>query len=139
MRRLGGVAIVVCLMLLAACGGDTPSMSSDAATELQGRFVAVRSAVEARDVDGAARALDQLRLAVGRLRRSDGLSDARAADILGAAGAVQDQLVTITTTTTTTTTTTSPPAAVPAPDTKPGKGSPPEDDQGRSKPGKGPH
>ncbi len=96
-------------------------MSDDAATQLRDRVTAVRTAVEARDVDGADRALDALRQSVDRLRRDDGLSDTRAADILAAASAVDDQLVTVTTTTTTTTTTTVPPPP-PLPATEPEKG-----------------
>jgi hypothetical protein len=135
--RLAGLVVVAGLgLVLAACGGDSPSMTGDASTQLRERVTAVRTAVETRDADGAASALDALRQAVDHLRRDDALSDERAADILAAASAVDDQLVTITTTTTTTTTTT-----VPTPQTEPERGPGPKDDPAgkEGKGGKGPH
>jgi hypothetical protein len=126
MRRATAlVALMIGLATFTACGGDSSPMSGDAAAELRGRVTAVRSAVDTRDADAAERALDDLRAAVTRLRRSDGLSDARAADILAAAGAVENQLVTITTTTTTTTTTTIPPRTTSPRTTAPPATSPP--------------
>ena len=131
-RAVAPVALVVGLTLLAACGGDSAPMSSGAATELHTRVTAVRTAADARDPGAAANALDELRTAVDRLHRADELTDARAADILAAAQAVEDQLVTITTTTTTTT---APPvtAPAPAPPTSDDKG----DGKGKGKNGKG--
>ena len=126
------LASVVVVAVLGACGGDSAPMSDKAATQLRARVTAVRTAVEARDVDGAGRALDALRQAVDRLRGENALSDGRAADILAAASAVNDQLVTVTTTTTTTTTVPPPP---PTPATKPGKGHKPEEDKGGKGPG----
>ena len=110
MRRVvATLAVAVAAVTLAACGGGSPPMNGDAAKELDARVTAVRTAVVARDTSGAEVALDDLRAAVGRLRRDDALSDERAAEILGAASDVGEQLVTITTTTTTTTTTVPPP------------------------------
>lgn len=97
--------LVAGLAMLAACDGGSPSMDDGAAVELRAGVTAVRTAVVARDADGAERAVDDLRQTVHRLRRDEALSDERAADILAAASDVDDQLVTITTTTTTTTTT----------------------------------
>ena len=124
-RAVAPVALVLGLTLLAACGGDSVPMSSGAATELHTRVTAVRTAADARDAGAAANALDELRTAVDRLHRADELTDARAAEILAAAKAVEDQLVTITTTTTT-----APPATTPAP------APPTADDKGNGK-GKG--
>jgi cell division protein FtsN len=121
---LASIAVVA---VLGACGGDSAPMNGEAAKQLRDRVTAVRTALEARDVDGAGRALDALRQTVAQLRRDDGLSDSRAADILAAANGVDDQLVTITTTTTTTTTT------VPPPPTKPGKAPKPEGPGGKGK------
>ena len=131
-RLLATLAVGITLATLAACGGSSPPMNGDAAKELQTRVTAVRTAVVARDADGAERALADLRQAVTRLRRDDALSDERAAELLAAAGDVDDQLVTITTTTTTTTTTTAPPPA-PAPVDDKGKGPKGGDDQGKGK------
>jgi cell division septation protein DedD len=112
-RAISTGAFVLALACLAACGGSASPMSDGAAVALHARFTAVRAAVDTRDADGAARALDDLRQEVARLRRDDDLSDTRAADILGAANDVEDQLTTITTTTTTTTTTTAPTRTAP--------------------------
>ena len=118
MRRLVVVVLAVCA--LTACGGEPPSVSDRAATQLHAQVTAVRTAVGARDADGAARALEELRASVARLRRRGDVSADRATAILAAAAGVERQLVSITTTTTTTTT------APPAP---PGKG----DDHGNGK------
>ena len=107
--------------------GDSAPMSSRAATELYTRVTAVRTAADGRARAGRRTRLDELRTAVDRLHRADELTDACAADILAAAQAVEDQLVTITTTTTTTT---APPVTTPAP------APPTSDDQGNGK-GKG--
>jgi hypothetical protein len=123
--------VIVCSTFV-GCGGDSPPMRGDAATDLHAQVIAVRAAVEAHDADGAAGALDDLRRTVNRLRRADDLSDERAADILAAAGAVDDELVTITTTTTTTTTT-----LPPAPTTNPGRGPKGDDQGGHAGKGKG--
>jgi len=113
MRRMLAF-LVLSLSLLAACGGDSPSVSDAAASELQAQVTAVRTAVGARDADGAARALETLRQSVARLRTAGGVSGERAREILSAAAAVEGELVSITTTTsTTTTTTTTVPATVP--------------------------
>lgn len=108
-------------------------MTDDAVSKLDAQVTAVRYAVQARDPDAAAGALDTLRASVEQLRRSGDLTGKRASQILAAAGSVQSQLVSITTTTTTTTTT-----LPPAPPTKPGRGDD-EGDDGREKGGKGPH
>jgi hypothetical protein len=99
-------------------------MSDDATKTLDSQVSAVRYAVQARDADGAARALQTLRSSVERLRRSGDITDSRASKILAAAGAVETELVSITTTTTTTTTTL-PPAT-----RKPGKGNDKKDEGG---------
>jgi hypothetical protein len=118
-RRLlvsGFVVLALALTAsLAACGGGTPPLSDDAAARLHAEVTAVRSAVDARDADGARRALDTLRASVAQLRTAGKVTDERAAEILAAAGAVETRLVAITTTTTTTTT-------VPPPPTGKGKG-----------------
>ena len=107
MRRL--LAIVApAATFLAACGGGSPPVSDDAASELHAQVSAVRAAVGGHDAAQAARALDTLRASVARLRRAGDVSGDRAEEILAAATAVQDQLVSITTTTTTTTTTVPP-------------------------------
>jgi len=105
-RRLVIVALAV--SVLAACGGGSPSVSDDAASELHAQVTAVRTAVGAHDAERAARALDTLRASVSKLRRSGDVSADRAREILAAATAVQTRLVSITTTTTTTTTTVPP-------------------------------
>jgi hypothetical protein len=118
----------VAAALLSACGGgDPPSMSGDAAKRLDAQVAAVRYAVQARDADAAARALETLRTSVEQLRRSGDLTDKRASQIVAAAGSVETQLVSITTTTTTTTTT-----LPPAPPPKPGKG---DDKKGKGEKG----
>lgn len=134
-RAVAPMALVVGLALLAACGGDTAPMTSGAATELHTRVTAVRAAADARDAGAAANALDELRNTVDRLHRADELTDARAADILAAAAAVRDQLVTITTTTTTTTIppTTAPTKPTAAATDEKGKGN----GKGKGKGGKG--
>jgi hypothetical protein len=110
MRRVLCVLLLALVPgILAACGGDSTSMSDGAAAELHARVDAVRAAVTARDAAGAARALDDLRASVDRLRKDDDLSPGRANEILAAATQVRSELVAITTTTTTTTTTTVPP------------------------------
>jgi hypothetical protein len=134
-RAVGALVFAVGYAALTACGGGSPSMNGDAATELDARVTAVRAAVVARDAAGAEVALDELRHSVSRLRHDDALSDERAVDILAAAGDVDDQLVTITTTTTTTTattTTTTAPPAPPAPPTVDDKGDK-DDDKGKGK------
>jgi hypothetical protein len=113
-------------------------MNGDAARQLDVRLTAVRAAVETRDVDRAEVALDDLRRAVHRLRHDAALSDERAADILDAAGAVGDQLVTITTTTTTSTTTTTAPVPPPVDDHRgPGQKHQPGKEPGKEKAEKG--
>jgi hypothetical protein len=129
--RVAAVALAVAC--LAACGGGSPSMSDGAASELHARVTAVRAAAGAHDAERAARALDALRTSVARLRRAGDVSPGRAAEILSAATAVQDQLVSITTTTTTTTTVPPPTAPRGKGDDKP-KG--PDPGEGGS-PGKG--
>ena len=133
-RAVAPMVLVVGLALLAACGGDSAPMTSGAATELHTRVAAVRTAADARDPGAAANALDELRTAVDRLHRADELTDARAADILAAAAAVQDQLVTITTTTTTTTT---PPVTAPTKPTAPPATDEKGNGNGKGKGGKG--
>jgi hypothetical protein len=123
--RLAAAAVAV--GCLAACGGGSPSVSDRAASELGARVTAVRAAAGAHDAEQATRALAALRTSVAQLRRAGDVSPGRAAEILAAATAVQDQLVSITTTTTTTTTT------VPAPPTAPrGKREDKGDDQAGS-------
>jgi hypothetical protein len=112
------------LLFLGACGGTLSTMSNDAAARVHREVTAVRSAVVARDADGAARALASLRTSVEHLRRSGDLTSDKAREILAAASGVQAQLVAITTTTTTTTT------LPPAPPTKPGKGPKPGEGKG---------
>ena len=108
MRR-GLVIVALAVSVLASCGDGSPSVSDDAASELHAQVTAVRTAVGAHDAERATRALDTLRASVSRLRRSGDVSADRAREILAAATAVQNRLVSITTTTTTTTTTTVPP------------------------------
>jgi hypothetical protein len=111
-RVLCVVLLALVPVMLAACGGDSTSMSDAAASTLHAHVAAVRAAVTARDATGAARALDELRASVDQLRRHDDLAPDRAREILVAATQVRSQLVAITTTTTTTTTmttTTAPP------------------------------
>ena len=103
------VIVALAVSVLASCGGGSPSVSDDAASELHAQVTAVRTAVGAHDAERAAHALDMLRASVSRLRRSGDVSADRAREILVAATAVQNRLVSITTTTTTTTTTTVPP------------------------------
>jgi cell division septation protein DedD len=134
-RFLAPIVLVAGLAVLAGWGGSASPMSRAAATELQDRVAAVRTAVDARDADQAARALDDLRAAVERLRAADGISDTRAADILAAAHAVDGQLVSITTTTTTTTTTTAAPPAPPPTEPDHVKGKGPGKGKGKGGPG----
>ena len=133
-RTVAFLALALAASLLVACGSGSPSVSDDAAADLQAHVAAVRSAVGARDVPGAERALDTLRASVARLRRSGDLASGRAAEILAAAHGVEARLVSITTTTTTTTTTV--PATLPPPagdDHGKGKGN--GDDDGKGKGG----
>jgi hypothetical protein len=110
---LGAAAFVA--MLAVGCGGSsTPTMDGDAAARLHTQVAAVRYAVMVRDADGAARALQTLRMSVARLQRAGHVTDAKATQILAAADAVGTNLVSITTTTTTTT--------VPPPSADAGKG-----------------
>jgi hypothetical protein len=120
--RLASPAIAA--LVLTACGGGLAPMSDHAAARVHDEVAAVRFAVQARDADGASRALATLRTSVERLRRSGDLTSEKADEILAAATGVQAQLVAITTTTTTTTTT-----LPPAPPTNPGKG--PKPDKGK--------
>jgi hypothetical protein len=133
-RRLAAAAVAVCCCL-AACGGGSPSVSDRAASELGARVTAVRAAAGAHDAEQAARALDALRTSVAQLRRAGEVSPGRAAEILAAATAVQDQLVSITTTTTTTTV---PPTTTPRAKGDDKGATPPAPDHGKGGgPGKG--
>jgi hypothetical protein len=99
-------ALVAALVLLAAnCGGSSgPSMTSDAARQLQVRDQAVHLALANGDRGLVDRTLADLRHTVATLQGRGELSAGRAQSILSAVDAVQTDLVLLPTTTTSTTT-----------------------------------
>jgi len=109
-RRLAPVLIGGLVLLAAGCGGAAgPSMTSDAARQLQVQDQAVHLALVSGDRGQVDQTLADLRRTVATLQGRGELSPDRAHAILTAVDAVQTDLVLLPTTTTSTTTTTPPP------------------------------
>lgn len=107
MRRLVVLALSAALAA-AGCGKSDSGLSDKAAGELEPRVAALRQLAGARDLPQATSTLAELRAAVQSLLAQKELSESRAAAILDAATAVEQNLAAIAPPTTT-----APPPTVP--------------------------
>lgn len=98
MRRLILVAVV--LVLLAACGSDSPAIDEDAAGGLEFQVQAIRDSAESFDPAGVEQGLADLRASIAQLKEEDKIDDGRAAEILAAAADVEALIEEVPTTTT---------------------------------------
>ena len=96
--------ILVCLLVLAACGSDGGDISDDAGAALQPKVAEIRQLASTRQADALMAKLAELRGVVGQLEADGELTSGAAAEILSSLAAVEAQVPLITTTTTTTTT-----------------------------------
>ena len=100
-RRLAPLALAV--VLLSACGSDSPAIDEDASRALQFQVQAIRDSAEAFDPAGVEQGLADVRASVAQMKEEDQISDDRAAEILAAASDVESLIDEVPTTTTTTT------------------------------------
>jgi predicted nucleic acid-binding protein len=98
-RRVGAALFIV--LALASCGSTKPSISKDAAAQLQAKVSEIRVLAAARHASQVAAKLAELRVQVDQLRQAGDLTSPAAQAILDAAAAVEQNLPLITTTTTT--------------------------------------
>ena len=89
---LRAVAVVLLAVGLAACGGDQPALSDQAAADLQAGVSRVRAAAGAGDRAAAGDHLAAVRSTVDRYRGQGQISAGRAADVLAAAAEVEARL-----------------------------------------------
>ena len=101
-RRLAPLAIG--LILLAACGSDSPAIDEDAARGLQMQVQAIRNSAQSFDPAGVESGLADVRASVAQAKEEGLINDDRAAEILAAAADVEALIGEVPTTTTTTTT-----------------------------------
>jgi len=97
-RAIVGAAAVV---LIAACGSESPGLSDEASQSLQYQVGAVRQSTQSFDPAGVEQRLAELRASVAQLNEAGEVDDARAAEILAAAADVAAQIDVVPTTTTT--------------------------------------
>jgi hypothetical protein len=95
---VGAVAGLV--VLLAACGSESPELSDEASRSLQYQVEAVRQSAQSFDPAGVEQRLAELRAAVAQLNEEGEIDDARAAEILAAAADVEAEIDVVPTTTT---------------------------------------
>ena len=112
-RRAGGAALTSIILLLAGCGGSD-GVSSSARARLGSLVEQVRHAAEARDPQAARLSLTGVRQEVAADTKNGTIDSSSAAEILAAAGEVENRLALLAsaipaTARTTTSTTVAPP------------------------------
>lgn len=113
-RRLALALVITGAVGIAACGGDSVTLSSRARADLHDRVSQIRSAAASSDPATARFLLQGLRERVADLERAGEISDEQRAGILAAVADVDDAFGLVPTTTTTT--------LAPAEDEEEGKG-----------------